>query len=168
MVGALAGRNEKIRKIIKGLDRIQRRARRLGDGREHRVPERGFFGIRKTASTLEKRRILQALDQVALGGPWTHWNVFVVLRPFMRWITDSFQDTVEDMLPKTIEEPRRVCSRSTTPARHERRAPGAGRGARSGQGESELLRERIYEPDGTDTEKSRRRLQLVAVEEGPT
>ncbi len=29
---------------------------------------------------------------------------FVVIRPFMRWITDSFQDTVEDMLPKTIEE----------------------------------------------------------------
>jgi flagellar M-ring protein FliF len=28
----------------------------------------------------------------------------LVVRPFMRWITESFQDSVDQMLPKTIEE----------------------------------------------------------------
>ena len=27
-----------------------------------------------------------------------------VIRPFSSWVTDSFQESIEDMLPKTIEE----------------------------------------------------------------
>ncbi|MBY0383969.1 flagellar M-ring protein FliF, partial [bacterium] len=27
-----------------------------------------------------------------------------VIRPFTTWVTDSFQESIEDMLPKTIEE----------------------------------------------------------------
>ncbi len=40
-------------------------------------------------------------------GSWLWGLVLVylfVIRPFTSWITDSFQESIEDMLPKTIEE----------------------------------------------------------------
>jgi len=61
----------------------------------------------------ESERIITSLERRKLFSYMIRWGVialsfglffFVVVRPFMRWITESFQDSVEDMLPKTIEE----------------------------------------------------------------
>jgi len=109
MVGALAGRNEKIRTNHQGLDRIQSPG--AGDSVTVREPSRfqkRIFGSEKTAFRRSKNGAFSGFDQVALGGPWIMECFFVVLRPIMRWIPDSFQDTVEDMLPKTIESSGRV------------------------------------------------------------
>ncbi|MCC6278015.1 MAG: flagellar M-ring protein FliF [Oligoflexia bacterium] len=62
---------------------------------------------------LESERLIASLEKRKLISYVIRWGVialsfglffFLVVRPFMRWITDSFQDSVEDMLPKTIEE----------------------------------------------------------------
>lgn len=58
----------------------------------------------KLLTNLEKKKILHALFKWALLGFSLALLFFVVVRPFMQWITDSFQDSVEDMLPRTIEE----------------------------------------------------------------
>ncbi|MBK9292860.1 MAG: flagellar M-ring protein FliF [Oligoflexia bacterium] len=61
----------------------------------------------------ESDRLLNAIERKKLVSYLIKWGVialsfafffFVVVRPFMRWITESFQESVEDMLPKTIEE----------------------------------------------------------------
>lgn len=61
----------------------------------------------------ESDKLLNAIERKKLISYLVKWGVialsfafffFVVVRPFMRWITESFQDSVEDMLPKTIEE----------------------------------------------------------------
>ena len=61
----------------------------------------------------ESDRLLNSLERRKLISYLVKWFVialsfglffFIVVRPFMRWITDSFQESVEDMLPKTIEE----------------------------------------------------------------
>lgn len=61
----------------------------------------------------ESDRLLNALERKKLVSYLIKWGVialsfglffFVVVRPFMRWITESFSESVEDMLPKTIEE----------------------------------------------------------------
>lgn len=63
-----------------------------------------FSESEKLLTNLEKKKILHALFKWALLGFSLALLFFVVIRPFMQWITDSFQDSVEDMLPRTIEE----------------------------------------------------------------
>lgn len=53
---------------------------------------------------LERKKLLHALFKWALLGFSLALLFFIVVRPFMQWITDSFQDSVDDMLPRTIEE----------------------------------------------------------------
>lgn len=61
----------------------------------------------------ESDKILSALEKKKLISYLVKWGViamsfglffFVAVRPFMRWITESFQESVDEMLPKTIEE----------------------------------------------------------------
>ncbi len=61
----------------------------------------------------DSERIINSLERTKRISYLIKWAVialsfafffFVVVRPFMRWITESFQDSVEEMLPKTIEE----------------------------------------------------------------
>ncbi len=55
-------------------------------------------------TNLEKKKLIQSLFKWGLLGFALMLFFFLVIRPFMQWVTDSFTDSVEDMLPKTIEE----------------------------------------------------------------
>ena len=55
-------------------------------------------------TSLEKKKLVQSLFKWGLLGFALLLFFFLVIRPFMQWVTDSFTDSVEDMLPRTIEE----------------------------------------------------------------
>lgn len=63
-----------------------------------------FSESEKLLTNLERKHLLHALFKWALLGFSLALFFFLVVRPFMQWITDSFQDSVEEMLPRTIEE----------------------------------------------------------------
>src|SRR5690606_35834895 len=63
-----------------------------------------FSGANADLRTLEIAKVTRSLFIWSTFGGILALFFFFVVRPFMRWITDSFQDTVEDMLPRTIEE----------------------------------------------------------------
>ena len=63
-----------------------------------------FSESEKLMTTLERKKLMNALLKWALLALALAMFFFIVIRPFMRWITDSFQDSVDDMLPRTIEE----------------------------------------------------------------
>jgi flagellar M-ring protein FliF len=79
---------------------------------------------------------------------------FVVVRPFMRWITDSFQDTVEDMLPKTIEELEELQSVDNSLPGMSGALPVLEDSLDPDKAESELLKERIMNLMELDNEKA--------------
>ncbi len=63
-----------------------------------------FTESEKILTTLEKKKLVQSLFKWGLLGFALLLFFFMVIRPFMQWITDSFTDSVEEMLPRTIEE----------------------------------------------------------------
>jgi flagellar M-ring protein FliF len=67
------------------------------------MPE-DFAEADRLLTSLERKKLIHALFKWALLGFSLALFFFIVVRPFMQWITDSFQDSVEDMLPRTIEE----------------------------------------------------------------
>jgi flagellar M-ring protein FliF len=67
------------------------------------VPE-DFTEAERLLTSLERKKLLHSLFKWVLLGFSLALFFFIVVRPFMQWITDSFQDSVEDMLPRTIEE----------------------------------------------------------------
>ncbi|MBY0452865.1 MAG: flagellar M-ring protein FliF, partial [Bdellovibrionaceae bacterium] len=79
---------------------------------------------------------------------------FMVIRPFMQWITDSFTDSVEEMLPRTIEELEELQSVDNS-------LPGLGNvlpilqeSVDPEKAESELLKDRILTLMSKDEEKA--------------
>ena len=63
-----------------------------------------FTESEKILTTIEKKKLIQSLFKWGLLGFALMLFFFMVIRPFMQWITDSFTDTVEEMLPRTLEE----------------------------------------------------------------
>jgi flagellar M-ring protein FliF len=111
----------------------------------------------------ESERLVQSLERRKLISYLVKWLVialsfglffFVVVRPFMRWITESFQDSVDNMLPKTIEELEDLHAVDNT-------LPGMGSALPileetidPDKAESELLKERIINLIGADNKKA--------------
>lgn len=105
-------------------------------------------------NTLERKKMLHSVIKwvilcLTLGGFF-----LVVVRPFMRWITDSFQDTVEDMLPKTIEELEELQSVDNSLPGMSGALPVLEESLDPDKAESELLKERIMNLMELDTEKA--------------
>ncbi len=63
-----------------------------------------FSESEKLLTNLERRKLLHALLKWMLLAASVGLFFFIVVRPFMQWITDSFQDSVDEMLPRTIQE----------------------------------------------------------------
>lgn len=63
-----------------------------------------FSDGEKLLTNLEKKKLIQSLLKWGLLGFALMLFFFMIVRPFMQWITDSFSDSVEEMLPRTIEE----------------------------------------------------------------
>ncbi len=105
-------------------------------------------------TNLEKKKLIQSLFKWGLLGFSLMLFFFMVVRPFMQWITDSFTDSVEDMLPRTIEELEELQSVDNSlpgiggvlPILHESVDPE--------KAESELLKDRIMNLIDRDEEKA--------------
>lgn len=113
-----------------------------------------FTEAEQILTTLERRKLLHALFKWSLLGFSLALFFFIVIRPFMRWITDSFQDTVDDMLPRTIEELEELQSADNTLPGMSGALPVLEESIDPNKAESELLKERIMTILEQDIEKS--------------
>jgi flagellar M-ring protein FliF len=113
-----------------------------------------FSESEKLLSTLERKKLLHSLMKWLILSFSLGLFFFVVVRPFMRWITDSFQDTVEDMLPKTIEELEELQSVDNSLPGMSGALPVLEESLDPDKAESELLKERIMNLMELDTEKA--------------
>lgn len=113
-----------------------------------------FTESEKILTTLEKKKLVQSLFKWGLLGFAMLLFFFMVIRPFMQWITDSFTDSVEEMLPRTIEELEELQSVDNS-------LPGLGNvlpilqeSVDPEKAESELLKDRIITLMQKDEEKA--------------
>ena len=113
-----------------------------------------FGESEKLLTTLERKKILHSLFKWILLCSTIGLFFLLVVRPFMRWITDSFQDTVEDMLPKTIEELEELQSVDNSLPGMSGALPVLEESLDPDKAESELLKERIMNHMESDTEKA--------------
>ncbi len=113
-----------------------------------------FSEAEKLLTNLERRKILHALFKWALLGFSLALFFFIVVRPFMQWITDSFQDTVDEMLPRTIEELEELQSVDSTLPGMTSALPVLQESVDPEKAESELLRDRILGIMTKDEEKA--------------
>lgn len=113
-----------------------------------------FSEAEKLLTNLERRKLLHALFKWALLGFSLALFFFIVVRPFMQWITDSFQDTVDEMLPRTIEELEELQSVDSTLPGMSAALPVLQESVDPEKAESELLKDRILNIMTTDEEKA--------------
>ena len=66
--------------------------------------EENFVEADKLVKTIHREKLLRFIASWALAGFGLALIFFLLVKPFIRWVTDSFHDSIEDMLPKTIEE----------------------------------------------------------------
>lgn len=116
--------------------------------------EEDFSETEKLLTTLERKKLLHALLKWSLIGVSLALFFFMVIKPFVRWITDSFQDTVEDLLPKTIEELEELQSVDNSLPGMSGALPVLEESIDPDKAESELLKERIASIMEQDEEKA--------------
>lgn len=113
-----------------------------------------FSESEKWMTTLERKKLVSAvLKWLLLGGVLAAFFLMVV-RPFMRWITDSFQDSVDDLLPRTIEELEELQSVDNSLPGMSSALPVLEESLDPDKAESELLKERIMSLMEKDEEKA--------------
>ncbi|MBK9323180.1 MAG: flagellar M-ring protein FliF [Bdellovibrionaceae bacterium] len=108
----------------------------------------------KLLTNLERKKFIHALFKWALLGFTLVLFFFIVVRPFMQWITDSFQDSVEEMLPRTIEELEELQSVDNTLPGMSSALPVLQESIDPEKAESELLKDRIMGIMTGDEEKA--------------
>lgn len=113
-----------------------------------------FTEADKILTTLERKKLIHALFKWALLGFSLALFFFIVVRPFMQWITDSFQDSVEEMLPRTIEELEELQSVDNTLPGMSTALPVLQEAIDPEKAESELLKDRIMSNMARDEEKA--------------
>lgn len=113
-----------------------------------------FSEAERLLTNLERRKLLHALFKWALLGFSLALFFFIVVRPFMQWITDSFQDTVDEMLPRTIEELEELQSVDSTLPGMSSALPVLQESIDPEKAESELLKDRILSIMTKDEEKA--------------
>ncbi|MCB0407063.1 MAG: flagellar M-ring protein FliF [Bdellovibrionales bacterium] len=113
-----------------------------------------FSEAEKLLTTLERKKLLNSLFKWSLLGFSLALFFFIVVRPFMRWVTDSFQDSVEDMLPRTIEELEELQSVDNSLPGMSGALPVLEESIDPDKAESELLKERIMSIMEKDEEKA--------------
>ncbi len=122
-----------------------------------------FAEAEKILTSLERRKLVYALFKWALLGFSLALFFFIVVRPFMQWITDSFQDSVEDMLPRTIEELEELQSVDNTLPGMSSALPVLEESIDPDKAESELLKDRIMQIMTGDEEKAQNAFSMWLV-----
>lgn len=119
-----------------------------------RFTKEDFSESERLMTTLERKKLMNALLKWALLALALAMFFFIVIRPFMRWVTDSFQDSVEDLLPRTIEELEELQSVDNTLPGMSSALPVLEESLDPDKAESELLKERIMSLMDKDEEKA--------------
>lgn len=122
-----------------------------------------FSEAERVLTNLERKKLLQAFLKWSLVGFALALFFFIVIRPFMQWVTDSFQDSVEDMLPRTIEELEELQSVDNTLPGMSTALPVLEDAIDPDKAESELLKDRILDLMNKDEEKASNALGLWLV-----
>jgi flagellar M-ring protein FliF len=122
-----------------------------------------FGDTEKLLTSLERKKLLQAFMKWSLLGFSLALFFFVVVRPFMQWVTDSFQDSIEEMLPRTIEELEELQSVDSTLPGMSSALPVLEESIDPDKAESELLKDRILDLLTKDEEKAGNALGLWLV-----
>lgn len=126
-----------------------------------------FTDSEKLLTNLERRKLLHALFKWALLGFSLALFFFIVVRPFMQWITDSFQDSVDEMLPRTIEELEELQSVDNSLPGMSTALPVLQESIDPEKAESELLKDRIMGMMTVDEEKAANAFGLWLVRKDP-
>lgn len=113
-----------------------------------------FTEAERLLTNLERKKLLQGLLKWLLLGLSLALFFFIVVRPFTQWITDSFQDSVEEMLPRTIEELEELQSVDNTLPGMSTALPVLQESMDPEKAESELLKDRILGLMTKDEEKA--------------
>lgn len=113
-----------------------------------------FSEAEKLLTNLERKKFLYALFKWSMFAFSLALLFFIVIRPFMQWITDSFQDSVEEMLPRTIEELEELQSVDNTLPGMQSALPVLQESIDPEKAESELLKDRIMGLMQKDEEKA--------------
>ncbi|MFP5520305.1 MAG: flagellar basal-body MS-ring/collar protein FliF [Bdellovibrionia bacterium] len=113
-----------------------------------------FGEAERLLTTLERKKLVHALFKWSLLGFILVLFFFIVVRPFMQWITDSFQDSVEEMLPRTIEELEELQAVDNTLPGMSTALPVLNESIDPEKAESELLKDRIMNLMSRDEEKA--------------
>jgi flagellar M-ring protein FliF len=113
-----------------------------------------FSEADRMLTALERRKFLYALFKWVLLGISLGLFFVIVVRPFMQWITDSFQESVEDMLPRTIEELEELQAVDNTLPGMSSALPVLEESIDPEKAESELLKDRIMSLMEQDNEKA--------------
>lgn len=130
-----------------------------------RFQKEDFTEAEKLLTTLNRKKFMESFFKWSLIGFSLTLFFFIVIRPFMRWITDSFQDTVEDMLPRTIEELEELQSVDNTLPGMSSALPMLEESLDPDKAESELLKERIINLMNKDIDKASGAFSLWLVRE---
>lgn len=113
-----------------------------------------FSEADRLLTSLERKKLLHSLLKWSLLGFSLALFFFIVVRPFMQWITDSFQDSVEEMLPRTIEELEELQAVDNTLPGMSSALPILEESIDPDKAESELLKDRILSIIERDDEKA--------------
>jgi flagellar M-ring protein FliF len=128
-----------------------------------RFEKEDFSEANRTLNQLERRKLISYLAYWAVIGLSLILFFFIVIRPFMRWITDSFQESIDDMLPKTIEELEQIQSADGTLPGMTSALPMLEETLDPDKAESELLREKIMNLVEQNNKKASHALSLWLV-----
>lgn len=113
-----------------------------------------FVEAERQMSVLERRKLLEFILRWVMLGGIVLLMYYIVLRPFVRWVTDSFRESVDDILPKTIEELEDLQTIDHTLPGMSSALPQLEESVDPDKSESELLKERIMSHIDRDPEKS--------------
>lgn len=125
--------------------------------------EEDFSESDRLLTNLEIKRTLQGVFKWAMLAFALGLFFLIIVRPFMQWITDSFRDSVEDMLPRTIEELEQLQGVDNTLPGMTAALPMLEDTVDPDKAESELLKDRILSILEKDDEKASSALSLWLV-----
>jgi flagellar M-ring protein FliF len=113
-----------------------------------------FVEADKLVKTIHREKLLRFIASWALAGFGLVLIFFLLVKPFVRWVTDSFHDSIEDMLPKTIEELEELHGVDNALPGMSSAMPILEEPVDPEKAESEILRERIMAIMEEDEEKA--------------
>lgn len=122
-----------------------------------------FTESERMLTNLDRKKLLQGFMKWMLFGFALALFFFIVVRPFIQWVTDSFQDSVEEMLPRTIEELEELHSVDNSLPGMSAALPVLEESIDPDKAESELLKDRILDVVTKDEEKATNALSLWLV-----